>query len=768
MKHGANHRPSKQRLILVAAAVLAGACHGGAGAKASSPPAAPDRVANLHAFARLYGVVRWFHPSDAAAVIDWDQFAVDGARRVIDAPDRAALRTRLAGLFAPMAPTVHLATVSESFPADPALQPPTGANSEVVAWEHIGYGDSTFTSVYASKRRHRPRSVPLAGAAFASLWQAVDATSYRGTRVRLRGQLRTAKQGLGRLWMRVDRGDQRGFFDNMSDRPVASATWRPAEVVGTVDPDATRIVFGVLMIGGGTVWYDDLELAAEAPDHTWRTIGIEDPGFESTDPTARWHPGTGRASNTTIEGWNATPDPLYPAAGNTALRIEPATRVITDELFAEAPAPGETADIDLGSGLRARVPLSLYSLHGHTAGDDPARARQSQMTPPRAPSVGFDTVAGIADVIVVWSALEHFWPYWSDVAVDWNAELDRALADALDDHSVSDHLATLGRLSAAAPDGHAQTTCPGQTPSVKPPFVTDMVEGQIVVTATAAPGLAPGDVIVSVDGRSAREQLAADAALASGSPQWRLVRACQQLGAGPPGIALALRVRRGDREFEVTIERGNNSLGEFSHPQIERLDGGVYYVDLGRATMTEINAAMEQLATAPGIVFDLRGYPNNNHDVLSHLLDHPVNLVEGMSLPHVIRPDHGPAAMPTWEPANEVFPALPPRITGRVAFLTGPGAISYAETVMALVEYHHLGAIVGAPTAGTNGNIGEISEPTGCRTKFTAMRVNKPDGRRHYMVGIQPTIPASRTIAGVAAGRDEVLERALVYVRAGT
>jgi len=31
---------------------------------------------------------------------------------------------------------------------------------------------------------------------------------------------------------------------------------------------------------------------------------------------------------------------------------------------------------------------------------------------------------------------------------------------------------------------------------------------------------------------------------------------------------------------------------------------------------------------------------------------------------------------------------------------------------------------------------------------------------------VQPTIPASRTIAGVAAGRDEVLEAALAYVRA--
>jgi C-terminal processing protease CtpA/Prc len=84
---------------------------------------------------------------------------------------------------------------------------------------------------------------------------------------------------------------------------------------------------------------------------------------------------------------------------------------------------------------------------------------------------------------------------------------------------------------------------------------------------------------------------------------------------------------------------------------------------------------------------------------------------------------------------------------------------------MEIVEHYHLGAIVGSPTAGTNGNIAEISTPTGCRVAFTGMRVTKSDGARLHLVGVQPTLPASRTIAGVLAGRDEVLEKALAYVR---
>lgn len=45
--------------------------------------------------------------------------------------------------------------------------------------------------------------------------------------------------------------------------------------------------------------------------------------------------------------------------------------------------------------------------------------------------------------------------------------------------------------------------------------------------------------------------------------------------------------------------------------------------------------------------------------------------------------------------------------------------------------------------------------------------MTKLDGARLHLLGFQSTIPASPTIAGVMAGRDKVLEKALKYVRTG-
>ena len=731
------------------------------GRQGTKTPTAEPQVRGLYAFARLYGVLRWFHPSDAAATIDWDLFAMEGVRRTLDVTDPDRLRIVLLDLIAPIAPTVHIATEQEALP--PFIATPPSSHPELVAWEHLGYGDSILSARYASKRRHRPRTVAVPGVARATLSQSITAAPYRGARFRLRGQLRAAHHGLAQLWLRIDRGDATVFSDDMFERPVSATAWQLAEIKGTVDPSATLITFGAMATSGGSAWFDDLDLAVEV-NGKWTSVPIQDPGFESSDVFGSWTAGTG-ASGSSIKGWGVTLDTERPATGSVALRMQRIVEVLTADLFADSPAPGESVDVDLGSGLRARVPIALYSSDGHTIGDDPDQAEKFAATGKRADPSGFDRIATIADVVVLWNVLEHFWPYWDTVSVDWNAALDHALADALRDRSANEHLATLRRLSVIAADGHATTNCPGAPPRANAPFLVDLIEGQVVVTATTDEAVKLGDVIVSVDDRPATTLLADGEATISGSPQWRLDYARHRFAMGTQGSLLSLRIRRGGSVYDEVVVRSKNVQQEFPHPPIERLPDGIYYVSLDRARMADIKAIIDELAAAPGVVFDLRDYPNSNDEILSYLITGPAYFNVGMSAPHVIRPDHARGSVSGWDAAHDQIPVLQPHIQGRVAFVTGPGAISYAETVLAIVERYHLGAIIGSTTAGTNGGMAGISEPSGCHTNFTGLRVTKPDGSRFHLVGIKPTIPATPTLAGVLAGRDEVLEKALAYVR---
>ncbi|MCC6390475.1 MAG: hypothetical protein IT167_07720, partial [Bryobacterales bacterium] len=65
------------------------------------------------------------------------------------------------------------------------------------------------------------------------------------------------------MWLSVDRArDKKGFFDNMSDRPVKAGDWTMCEIRTKVDADATFIKFGVMSIGRGRVFVDDVSFEA--------------------------------------------------------------------------------------------------------------------------------------------------------------------------------------------------------------------------------------------------------------------------------------------------------------------------------------------------------------------------------------------------------------------------------------------------------------------------------------------------------------------------
>jgi hypothetical protein len=185
------------------------------------------------------------------------------------------------------------------------------------------------------------------------------------------------------------------------------------------------------------------------------------------------------------------------------------------------------------------------------------------------------------------------------------------------------------------------------------------------------------------------------------------------------------------------------------------------YVDLDRISDDEFNAALPQLEAAQGIVFDVRGYPSRmTVSPLQHLMNETGTSAQ-WHIPRVHWPDREGM---TFQFNNWPVTPKPPHLNARIAFVTDGRAISYAETWLGIVEHYRLGEIVGQPTAGTNGNVNAMELPGNYRFLFTGMRVLKHDGSQHHGVGIAPTIPVSRTIAGVAAGRDEFLERAVEAV----
>jgi len=119
-----------------------------------------------------------------------------------------------------------------------------------------------------------------------------------------------------------------------------------------------------------------------------------------------------------------------------------------------------------------------------------------------------------------------------------------------------------------------------------------------------------------------------------------------------------------------------------------------------------------------------------------------------------------------WQSVGWNLTPAAPRLAGKVVFLTDGRAISYAESVMSYIAGRHLATIVGSPTAGTNGNIATFQVPGEFTIVFTGMRVTGHDGAAvHHLVGVKPDVAVSPTLAGIRAGHDDVLDRALSLIR---
>ncbi len=442
----------------------------------------------------------------------------------------------------------------------------------------------------------------------------------------------------------------------------------------------------------------------------------------------------------------------------------------------DMPDPAEPLVTDLGGGVSCLVPLALYAdRDGTIPKGTPKVKRPSGTTAQR--YTAEDRCTRLADVALCWNVMQHFYPYFDVVDADWSAALAEALRAAATDKDERAFLDTLQRLIAGLHDGHGNVWHSNATAQFTLPLLWGWVEGKLVVTHVHdgpgdhadAGGLKPGDVVLEIDGRPARQALTEIEQLVSAAtPQFRRYRGLQRLASGPQGEEVTIVIEdTSGRRRNATLRR-TITIGEVSEPRppvVHEIEAGILYVDLNRITDQEFTDALPKLEQAKGIVFDFRGYPNNirPYTLFAHIIDHPVDSPQ-WHIPVFHRPDRQNVEFQRggeWH-----LSPSEPYLKAKKAFIIDGRCISYAESCLGIIEHYQLGELVGGPTAGTNGNVNPFTLPGGYRVVWTGMKVLKQDGSQHHGVGIQPTVPVSGTIKGVAAGRDELLEKAIEVVSA--
>ncbi|WP_242108454.1 S41 family peptidase [Luteimonas aquatica] len=721
---------------------------------APAPQADAARQARVAAFARLYGVVRYFYPGDAAQDIDWNGFAMLGAAEARAAKDDDDLRARLRALFDPLGPGIDIVGERETFP--PA---PTEASPPLVAWRYKGF-PSSESRAYAGERTGRAVSN-----GYTTLGASVDARALRGKTLRLRAELRPLQalhaNQLG-LWLDIGRPQGKpGTFENSVTNANTGDAWQAHEVLARVDEDATGAGFGLMMQTGapGVSSGGLRHLTLEVGDGKGAWRPVETPSLREA-----------AVDGASAQAWSIA-GPLREGAGASwqaddggYLQLRYARDPSGTTLF-DAPAiAGKTATLELGAGLKARVALTLADAQARAM---PARAQALAALKARLPSLpvadrDIPAEARQADVIVAWSVLRHFYPYWDVIPDDWDARLAPALAEARTGASRELQRQTLQRLIAALQDGHGTVYDERGPKRASLPVRFAPVGDRWVVLASSVPDkVRAGDVVAAVDGVPAAQEKARLEALASAQPSARPWKALAPLTFGTRGTVRTLSLQRQDGStVDVALPFEAETWPDRPRPAtIAELRPGVLYVDLSRLKQAQLADNLERLARARALVFDMRDYPSEAaFDVLPHLLQAPEQ-ARWMHIPLYTGPFGERAG---YRDSGWNLQPRTPRLRGRALFLVNGSTISYGESIMGYVRELGLGTIVGSTTCGANGNVTDFDTPSGFNVMFTGMRVTRHDGvGRYHALGTPPDVAAEPTVAGIRAGRDEVLEAAL-------
>lgn len=374
-----------------------------------------------------------------------------------------------------------------------------------------------------------------------------------------------------------------------------------------------------------------------------------------------------------------------------------------------------------------------------------------------------------------WNMIEYFFPYKDITDKEWSRVLGEYLPVVYQYEDPLMFQTEVARLISDINDGHAYMGNLKAFHNAKgmnfPRFKMDFIGDKLVITKfydneiATAPVLELGDEIIAVNDIPVEKLI---------ERYWPITSAATRQGK-LKRIAYEV-IRSNDQNAKVTIKRNNEQLqdtiklysikesGAFQPPKQQangyRLLGGkIGYINLNQVSPEDVETLKLEFQQTNGIVIDAREYPRT----------FVVKTLGGWFVS-----ERTPIAKFTAFNINN-----PGEITNLAIDYIEPQEHNYSNPVVVLVNENSLSqpeytaqafraannvTIMGRPTDGSDGNVTRIILPGKIYTRFSGMGVFYPDGKPTQRIGIIPDIRIDRTIEGIKAGKDEVLDAAIKFL----
>jgi C-terminal processing protease CtpA/Prc len=738
-----------------------------------------QRIEHLADLGRLWGFIKFAHPALAYRDIDWDQAlvqALPAARAARSAEDYAAA---INGMLSALNDPLTRASVASP---DPSSRPDQASASTPSAPPVRTVDGVIVINVSALARLELAGKAAVAKAADGML------TSDSATAKGVVFDLRLLPDSDGMVAFAASQS-LRPLIGRFLNRSVVLGAWRSRQHYGYAAQnglqsggyssrlltDAPRIILG----------------HSEAPTPLPIVVLADGPGLSTFADMIVGLKGAGLAR--IVEETGSAEGRLR---ANVKLVDNVEVHVTTSEIVGPDGRVGISPDLKLSREVTGDRALDVAVGLAHTrpmvaAGPAPPSFALQPTRDKSYPEMSLpDPEHRLLALFRLWSVTRYFFPYADLMDRSWDNALVEFLPRFEAANTALAYQTVVMEMAARLQDTHVRvsnaTAVEEHLGLFKPPFLVSQVENQAIVRHVHDPdganGLRIGDVILAVDGLAmAERRRSLESLIAASTPQAMSLLLDSMALRGPKDSQALLRVRDGSGvERDVTVVRSRPYGRDTWLPAFRKtpetygvLPSGFGYIDLERLSYADADAALDAVMSTPAIIFDMRGYPKGTAWTIAP------RLVKTPPLRPVVaaqfRPPQRDATTLPADPRTPFFGQFTfeqtlsettrSRYQGRIVMLIDAWAISQAEHTCLFIAAATDVTFIGSPTNGANGDITNMVLPGNLIVSFTGQEVRFPDGRQLQRVGVQPHIVVRPTIAGIRAGRDEVLEAAIEHLR---
>jgi len=381
----------------------------------------------------------------------------------------------------------------------------------------------------------------------------------------------------------------------------------------------------------------------------------------------------------------------------------------------------------------------------------------------------------------IWTVFNYFFPYKDLMNEDWDNILKLSITKFENASNAQEYRDAVSEMIAYTHDSHAWVNWPSKDRAF-PMFVCRYIENKLIVTRVFSDSLnntiMPGDEIVSIDRESISNLEKIHRTKISASTEQSMKnRLARSFFYGKDSSEITIVIKTKNNKIKKVKTTRTNAFWQeyrkgYRGGDIRRLiSPEIGYADLDRLQVTQVDSMFAMFKNTKAIIFDMRGYPNGTVWHIAPRLNKKGSKIYGALFEKPLLSSDELSDDYKFDLSYTFFQPVPetdkPAYTGKTVVLIDERAISQSEHTCLFFESVTDVTFIGSPTAGANGDVTRFYIPGNISIGLTGQSVRHADGRQLQRIGILPDIEITPTIEGIRYGKDEVLERAIEFVKTG-